>query len=89
MATHINPAVTVKGTAEQLVWLAPRSDLRINDTWDILGLRATASLDHIADVLLVADRFVYGVDRANTVDWPATSGHCSSPNSSLTASSLR
>ena len=65
MATHINLAITVEGTGEQLVCLAPRSDLRITDNWDMLGLRATASLDYIAEDLFVADRFVYGIDRAN------------------------
>ena len=65
MATHINLAVTVKGTGEQLVCLAPRSDLRITDNWDMLGLRATARLDYIAEDLFVADRFVYAIDRAN------------------------
>lgn len=61
MATHLNLAVTVEGTGESLVCLAPRSALRISDNWDMLGLRATASLDYRAQDVFVEDRYVYGI----------------------------
>ncbi|GAB3173932.1 acyl-CoA dehydrogenase family protein [Streptomyces incanus] len=59
MATHLNLAVTVHGTGERLVCLVPRSALRISDNWDMLGLRATASLDYRAEDLLIKDAYVF------------------------------
>lgn len=59
MATHLNLAVTVQETGEQLVCLAPRAALRISDNWDMLGLRATASLDYRAEDLLIKDTYVF------------------------------
>ncbi|MFF9218700.1 acyl-CoA dehydrogenase family protein [Streptomyces viridosporus] len=61
MATHINLAVTVRETGERLVCLVPRSALRISDNWDMLGLRATASLDYRAEDLLVDDTYVFRI----------------------------
>ncbi len=61
MATHVDLAVTVEGTGEQLVCLVPRDALRISDNWDMLGLRATASLDYLAEDVYVADRFAFRV----------------------------
>ncbi|MGX4694306.1 acyl-CoA dehydrogenase family protein [Streptomyces sp. JNUCC 63] len=61
MATHINLAVTVQETGERLVCLVPRPALRISDNWDMLGLRATASLDYRAEDLLVDDAFVFRI----------------------------
>lgn len=59
MATHLNLAVTVQETGERLVCLVPRAALRISDNWDMLGLRATASLDYRAEDLLVKDTYVF------------------------------
>ncbi|MFJ4276213.1 acyl-CoA dehydrogenase family protein [Streptomyces coelicoflavus] len=61
MATHLNLAVTVEGTGQRLVCLVPRPALRISDNWDMLGLRATSSLDYRAEELLVDDRYVFAV----------------------------
>lgn len=59
MATHVDLGVTVEGTGETRVCLVPRSELRISDNWDMLGLRATASLDYTADELFVDEKFVF------------------------------
>ncbi|MFF3897724.1 acyl-CoA dehydrogenase family protein [Streptomyces sp. NPDC001812] len=59
MATHLNLAVTVQETGERLVCLVPRAALRISDNWDMLGLRATASLDYQAEDLLIQDAYVF------------------------------
>jgi alkylation response protein AidB-like acyl-CoA dehydrogenase len=61
MATHLNLAVTVEATGERLVCLVPRHALRISDTWDMLGLRATASLDYRAEDIFVPEKYVYEV----------------------------
>ncbi|MFH9981993.1 acyl-CoA dehydrogenase [Streptomyces sp. NPDC017179] len=73
MATHLNLAVTVVGTGERLVCLVPRSALRISDNWDMLGLRATASLDYRAEEVLVEDKYVFGIGPEN-----ARRGRCMS-----------
>lgn len=65
MATHINLAVTVEGSGETLVCLVPRGELRISDNWDMLGLRATASLDYVAEDVYVQDNYVFDIGRDN------------------------
>lgn len=62
MSTHLNLPVTVEGTDEQVTCLVPRWQLQVSDNWDMLGLRATASLDYSAEDLLVPDKFVYAVE---------------------------
>lgn len=59
MATHINLAVTVADTGDEIVCVVPRSALRIIDNWDMLGLRATASLDYAADDVYVAADYTF------------------------------
>lgn len=63
MASHVNLAVTVDDTGEELVCLVPRADLRVIDNWEMLGLRATASLDYAASDLLVRDATVFAPGR--------------------------
>ncbi|NLU83112.1 acyl-CoA dehydrogenase [Rhodococcus sp. HNM0569] len=81
MATHINLAVTVDDTGEELVCLVPRDALRIKDNWDMLGLRATASLDCIAEDLFVDDRHVYRIGR----EYARRGGLCGSLGPALVA----
>lgn len=64
MATHVNLAATTED-GDQLVCVAPRWALRVNDNWDMLGLRATASLDYTAEDVFVPDRFTFRVGREN------------------------
>ncbi|WP_430334227.1 acyl-CoA dehydrogenase [Rhodococcus sp. ACT016] len=64
MATHVNLAVTTEA-GERLVCLVPRWALRVNDNWDMLGLRATASLDYSAEDVFVPHRFALRVGREN------------------------
>ncbi|MBQ0826186.1 acyl-CoA dehydrogenase family protein [Streptomyces sp. RG38] len=74
MATHLHLGVTVEGTGERLVCLAPRAALRISDTWDMLGLRATASLDYRAEELRVADKHVFAIGPHDVRRGSATRG---------------
>lgn len=76
VATHLNLAATVEGTGERVVCLVPRSAVRISDNWDMLGLRATASLDYRADDVLVEDAYVFGIGpenarRGRSAHWPS------------------
>lgn len=65
MATHVNLAVTVEGSEKRIVCLVPRPHLKISDNWDMLGLRATASLDYLADGVFVEDRYVFDMGHEN------------------------
>lgn len=50
-ATHIHSAIQVEGTAEVRVLAMPKSQVELVDNWDVLGLRATNSIDyHCTDV---------------------------------------
>lgn len=64
MATHVNLAVRTEA-GERLVCVAPRWALRVNDNWDMLGLRATASLDYSADDVFVPERLAFRMAREN------------------------
>ncbi|MFF2652997.1 acyl-CoA dehydrogenase family protein [Streptomyces sp. NPDC058045] len=65
MATHLHLPVTVEDTGEQLTCLVPRTAVHISDNWDMLGLRATASLDYSADGVFVPDTHVFALGRDN------------------------
>ncbi|MFI6166279.1 acyl-CoA dehydrogenase family protein [Nocardia sp. NPDC051052] len=62
LATHIHSAIRVEGTDEVRMLAMPKSQVTLVDNWDVLGLRATSSIDyHCTDVY---------VPHANT--YPAT-----------------
>ena len=64
-ATHIHSAIQVEGTGELRVLAMPKSQVELVDNWDVLGLRATNSIDyHCADVHVPA-----------THTYPATTTH--------------
>lgn len=63
MATHLNLAAVAEETDDAIVCLVPRAALRISDNWDMLGLRATASLDYRAEDVFVEDRYVFRIGR--------------------------
>ncbi|WP_433327444.1 hypothetical protein [Spirillospora sp. CA-294931] len=53
LATHIHSAILVEGTGEPRVLAMPKSEVHLVDNWDVLGLRATGSIDyHCADVFV-------------------------------------
>lgn len=53
LATHIHSAILVEGTGEPRVLAMPKSQVRLVDNWDVLGLRATSSIDyHCTDVFV-------------------------------------
>ncbi|WP_211260630.1 hypothetical protein [Amycolatopsis jejuensis] len=65
MATHLTVPVTVDGSGERLTCLVPRSRLQISDNWDMLGLRATASLDYTADEVAVDGGYIVRIGPDN------------------------
>ncbi|MGX2994936.1 acyl-CoA dehydrogenase family protein [Streptomyces sp. JNUCC 64] len=69
-ATHVHSAIQVEGTDEALVLTMPKSRVTLDGNWEVLGLRATHSVDyHCADVF-VPREYTY----AATTDTPVNGG---------------
>ncbi|KXX59093.1 acyl-CoA dehydrogenase family protein [Rhodococcus sp. LB1] len=52
-ATHIHTAAIVEGTGEMLIFVLPTEEAILVDNWDVMGLRATGSLDYSIDGVFV------------------------------------
>lgn len=59
MATHVDLGVTVEETGERIICLVPRSSLRVNDNWNMLGLLSSGTLDYAAWELFVPDNHTF------------------------------
>lgn len=59
MATHVDLGVTVEETGKRITCVVPRSSLRINDNWNMLGLVSSATLDYSAWELFVPDNYTF------------------------------
>lgn len=59
MATHVDLGVTVEGTGERITCVVPRSSLKINDNWNMLGLVSSATLDYSAWELFVPENYTF------------------------------
>jgi len=59
MATHVVLCVTIGDGDEVLLGVVGREQLRIQDNWNVLGLRASASFDYEAVELFVPERFTF------------------------------
>ncbi|RZS32374.1 alkylation response protein AidB-like acyl-CoA dehydrogenase [Herbihabitans rhizosphaerae] len=46
LATHIHSLIQIEGTEEFRVLAMPKSQVNLVDNWDVLGLRATTSIDY-------------------------------------------
>lgn len=62
MATHVVLCVTLEGTDQRLFGVVGREQLQIQDNWNVLGLRASASFDYAATELFVPERFTFQPD---------------------------
>ncbi|MFF3229080.1 acyl-CoA dehydrogenase [Nocardia suismassiliense] len=70
LATHIHSAIQVEGTGEARILAMPKSQVTLVDNWDVLGLRATSSIDYHCTDVYVPQTHTY---RATTMD-PANGG---------------
>ncbi|MGN6415367.1 acyl-CoA dehydrogenase family protein, partial [Flexivirga sp.] len=66
VATHLNLSVTCDD-GEPLVCLVPRNDVWLADNWDMLGLRATASLDYSVKDLYVPARMTFRIQHGKAL----------------------
>ncbi|PRX04624.1 UNVERIFIED_ORG: alkylation response protein AidB-like acyl-CoA dehydrogenase [Actinomadura viridilutea] len=61
MASHIHTAALCEETGEALIFTFPVERARLVDNWDVMGLRATCSIDYVCEDLFVPDAYVYQI----------------------------
>lgn len=54
-ATHIHTAALVEGTGEPRIFNLPKEQATLIDNWDVMGLRATGSIDYVIDDVFVPE----------------------------------
>ncbi|HEY2223973.1 acyl-CoA dehydrogenase family protein [Actinomycetospora sp.] len=58
-ATHVHTAALDEQAGEMLVFTLPKEQATLVDNWDVMGLRATGSIDYHLDEVFVPAEFVY------------------------------
>ncbi|MEU6763847.1 acyl-CoA dehydrogenase family protein [Streptomyces sp. NPDC046853] len=58
-ATHIHSAIQVEDTGELRVLAMPKSQVTLDGNWDVLGLRATHSIDYHCTDVYVPHEYTY------------------------------
>jgi alkylation response protein AidB-like acyl-CoA dehydrogenase len=58
-ATHIHTAAADSETGEVRFFLVPRDQVTFLENWDVLGLRATGSIDYVLDDVYMPREFSY------------------------------
>ncbi|TNC27724.1 acyl-CoA dehydrogenase family protein [Amycolatopsis alkalitolerans] len=61
MASHIHTAAFCEETGQALVFTLPKEQATLQGNWDVLGLRATGSIDYRCDDVFVPSTHVYEV----------------------------
>ena len=57
--THIHTLGVVQGTGEPRIFVLPVGQVTLIDNWDVLGLRATGSIDYTIDSVFVPDGYTH------------------------------
>jgi alkylation response protein AidB-like acyl-CoA dehydrogenase len=58
-ATHIHTLGVIEGTGEPRIFVIPVSRATLIDNWDVLGLRATGSIDYKTENVFVPDAYTH------------------------------
>lgn len=58
-ATHVHTAAITSDTGQPRFFLVPRDQVTFIDNWDVMGLRATGSIDYRLDSVFVPDELSY------------------------------
>lgn len=58
-ASHIHTAALVEGTAEIRIFNLPKEEATLADNWDVMGLRATGSIDYTIQNIFVPEEHTY------------------------------
>ena len=57
--THIHTLGVIEGIGEARIFVLPVRRPRLNDNWDVLGLRATGSIDYRIDSVFVPEGYTH------------------------------
>ena len=57
--THIHTLGIIEGTGEPRIFVLPVEQAKLIDNWDVLGLRATGSIDYTIDNAFVPDAYTH------------------------------
>src|SRR5690606_28454116 len=57
--THIHTLGLIEGTQEARIFVLPVEQANLIDNWDVLGLRATGSIDYTIDSAFVKDAYTH------------------------------
>ena len=68
--THIHTLGLIEGTNEARIFVLPVGKAKLVDNWDVLGLRATGSIDYTTDNVFVPDAYTH----VATTDEPLRGG---------------
>ena len=58
-STHIHTLAVVEGTGEPRICVLPIEQATLIDNWDVLGLRATGSIDYTIDSVFVPEAYTH------------------------------
>jgi indole-3-acetate monooxygenase len=58
-STHIHTLGVIQGTGEPRIFVVPVSKATLIDNWDVLGLRATGSIDYTIENAFVPDAYTH------------------------------
>ncbi|MCI2418790.1 acyl-CoA dehydrogenase [Saccharopolyspora sp. K220] len=61
MASHVHTAALCEETGEALIFTLPRDQATLVDNWDVMGLRATSSIDYTFEDVFVPDAYAYEI----------------------------
>jgi alkylation response protein AidB-like acyl-CoA dehydrogenase len=68
--THIHTLGLIEGTNEARIFVLPVGKAKLIDNWDVLGLRATGSIDYTTDNVFVPEAYTH----ASTTEEPLRGG---------------
>ena len=57
--THIHTLGIIEGTGEPRIFVLPVEQVKLIDNWNVMGLRATGSIDYTIDSVFVPDAFTH------------------------------
>jgi len=57
--THIHTLGIIQGTGEPRIFVLPVEQVELIDNWDVMGLRATGSIDYKIDNVFVPDEYTH------------------------------
>jgi alkylation response protein AidB-like acyl-CoA dehydrogenase len=66
-ASHIHTAALVPETGQALIFTFPKEQASVVDNWDVMGLRATGSIDYSTEELFVPEAYTYDVATKDSV----------------------